>query len=187
MHGSVLGFLRGCLADEEVAGESVLEVGSGDVNGSPRTVLIPMGPRSYMGVDFAPGKGVDRVMDACRLDFPDEEFDIVVSTEALEHIENWKGAIVEMKRVLAVGGLLIVTTRGPGFPHHGYPHDHWRFAVSDFYRIFMDMQVDVLGQDPEAPGVFMRAEKRPNAGLFLGPIEVAKAPRDPAAESAGHD
>lgn len=179
MHESVMQFLRENISEAEIRGKSVLEVGSYDVNGSPRSIIMPLGPGSYVGVDFQAGPGVDRVIDASRLqhEFGFDSFDIVLSTEMLEHAKDWKGAVTSMKRVLKPGGLLVITTRGPGFPYHGYPHDYWRYTSSHFTDIFGDFFVKLLKQDPLFPGIFFKAVK---PDLFrekdLSTIEILKAP-----------
>jgi SAM-dependent methyltransferase len=55
--------------------------------------------------DFA---GVLRA-DATRLPFADGSFDIVITSEVLEHIQDDVGAIAEMTRVLAPGGTFAAT------------------------------------------------------------------------------
>ncbi len=44
-----------------------------------------------------------------KLSFKNEFFDVIICTEVLEHIFDYKKAIFEMKRVLKKGGLLIIT------------------------------------------------------------------------------
>lgn len=177
MHGSVIEFLRREIRHEEIFGQEVLEIGSQNVNGTPRTVIEPLCPARYVGVDFTPGAGVDLVIDATRIveHFGPERFDVVVSTEMLEHAADWRSAVRVMKRILRPGGLLVVTARGPGFPFHGYPDDHWRFTVRDFQAIFEDLTILALQPDaPDSPGVLMKAMK-PETGFFeadLTDIEV---------------
>jgi 2-polyprenyl-6-hydroxyphenyl methylase/3-demethylubiquinone-9 3-methyltransferase len=48
--------------------------------------------------------------DACALDIPPESFDLVVSSECIEHTENPRLALSEMARVLKPNGILIVTS-----------------------------------------------------------------------------
>jgi SAM-dependent methyltransferase len=47
--------------------------------------------------------------DAARLPFPDGSFDVVITSEVLEHIHDDIGAITEMIRVLAPGGTFAAT------------------------------------------------------------------------------
>ncbi len=177
MHTSVMQFLRDSLTREEIHGLEVLEVGSQDVNGSPREVVGGLSPKKYIGVDFQIAKGVDVVLDVKNLTtyFGVDHFDVVISTEMLEHAKDWREAIRQMKAVLKPGGLLILTTRGPGFPIHAYPHDYWRFTIEDFQKIFYDMIVMKLIKDPQCghPGVLLKAIKRGASTVDLDEIKVA--------------
>jgi hypothetical protein len=79
----------------DVEGKSVLEVGSYNVNGSFRDHIRYFGPLSYLGVDAVEGTGVDQV---CRVEdlvstFGPERFDLIVSTEMLEHVADWRKAV----------------------------------------------------------------------------------------------
>lgn len=177
MHPSVMDFLKRELKYSEIAGMEILEVGSQDVNGSPREVIQTLNPGKYVGVDFAAGRGVDVVLDVANLSikFGQEAFDVVISTEMLEHAKDWRAAVQQMKDVLKVGGLLVVTTRSKGFPYHGYPHDYWRYRIEHFQQIFSDMTILTLQNDPMHPGVFLKAMKEQATGsLNLGRIEVDK-------------
>src|SRR5437660_11710201 len=69
------------------------------------------------GVDFLPEmlelaqrKGVRQTVlaDAMKLPFPDASFDCVTIAFGLRNMENWRGALVEMSRVLRRDGHLLV-------------------------------------------------------------------------------
>jgi len=115
----------------------ILEVGSRNVNGSMRDVLSERASE-YVGIDLFDGPGVDMVCDVAALtdSFANQSFDLVVSTEMLEHCLAWQDALFKMVSVLRPDGLLLITTRSPGFELHDYPSDHWRFSYSDFEQIF---------------------------------------------------
>lgn len=132
-----------------------------DVNGSVREGLMTLSPSSYTGVDLASGPGVDEVCSAAELAerFGPDSFDIVVSTEMLEHVLDWRRAVRNLKAVLKPGGALLITTRSPGYPYHGYPHDFWRFDEDDFRAIFSDMDIRLIARDPLVPGIFIKAAK----------------------------
>lgn len=116
---------------------NILEVGSRDVNGSPRDKISPL-VSGYTGCDLIPGNSVDVIADATCLDehFRPEQFDIVMTLEMLEHCHNWKKAIIQMLKCLRLGGFLLITTRSPGYPKHNYPSDYWRFSADDMVDIF---------------------------------------------------
>lgn len=156
-----IAFGQAVLAPGSVAGRAVLEVGSMDVNGSLRPFVESLGPASYVGVDIAPGPSVDVVVDASGLvdRFGAESFDVVITTEMLEHIRDWQTVVSNLKRVVRPGGLLLVTTRSIGFPYHGYPYDFWRYEPEDMRAIFADFEIEALERDSDAPGIFMLARK----------------------------
>ena len=92
--------------------------------------------------------------------FGEESFDLVVSTETLEHIRDWRGAVSNIKRVCRRGGVVLLTTRSIGFPYHAYPHDFWRYDPVDVQAIFSDMELVMLERDSEiTPGVFAKIRK----------------------------
>ncbi len=159
-------FVARSLGPADVGGRRVLEVGSYDVNGSVRAIAREAGAGSYLGVDIVPGPGVDEICEAGELlsRYGPGSFDVVISTEMLEHVEDWRRVVENLKGVLAPEGLLVLTTRSPGFAFHGYPLDFWRFSADDMRRIFADMRIEKLESDaPEVPGVFLRARRIPGA------------------------
>lgn len=162
------------LSREDVVGKRVVEVGAYNVNGSLRSIFKSYRPAEYIGVDIMAGPGVDVVCDAEQLvaTFGEGRFDIVVSTEMLEHVRNWRLSIANMKRLCAPGGLILITTRSKGFGYHAYPHDYWRYEVDDMRKIFSDCTLEDLRPDPEVPGVFLRARKLNRPENDLSHIEL---------------
>lgn len=160
MHESVRAFVAEQVAEKHLADLSVLEVGSYNVNGTVRDLFTGR----YAGVDMRDGPGVDTVARSDALPFPASEFDVVVSTEMLEHDQRPWLSVAEMARVLRPGGHLLLTCRGYDgrgcFPVHDYPDDHWRFTVSSVRLLLTDagLVADVI-EDPQAPGVFAAATK----------------------------
>ena len=154
MHSSVMDFLRQ-IPKNKIRGKDVLEIGSRDVNGSPRKIICDYKPRTCTGVDIIEGPGVDLIIDASELThhFNGSNFELVISTEMLEHVEDWRKVVDNMKLMTAPGGLLVVTTRGPGFPNHEWPSDYWRFTPTLFKEIFSDMTLLKLEEDPMIPTV----------------------------------
>jgi SAM-dependent methyltransferase len=112
-------------------------------------------------VDIAEGSGVDQVCDVENLvkKFGMKRFDIVIATELLEHVREWKKAISNIKNVCRPNGSILITTRSFGFPYHGYPYDFWRFESSDVQNIFADCHILALERDCSVPGVFVKARK----------------------------
>lgn len=160
MHESVINWFRAALDRTEVEYKDVAEVGSKWINGSIYEFISLYCPGTYLGIDIEPGRGVNKILAA--KDLPSAgSFDLVISTECLDHCEDWKAAITGMVTALRPGGLLMLTTRSEGFPYHPHPGDYWRFSVSDMTLIGERLGLHVLSvvNDPEIFGVFFRAQK----------------------------
>jgi SAM-dependent methyltransferase len=96
---------------------TVVEVGSADVYGSVREIF--RGAGNYIGLDLAPGPGVDLVVPGDVIPLESGSVDLVISAEAMEHDPNWYQTMGECMRILRPGGLLIVSCAGEGRPEHG--------------------------------------------------------------------
>jgi SAM-dependent methyltransferase len=170
MHPSVYAFATRALTAEQVTGKRVVEAGAYNYNGSARDAITVHDPASYLGTDVQPGPGVDVVCPAEKL--PDvlgeASTDIVISTEMLEHAEDWQAAMAGIAAILKPGGLLVLTTRSPGFPYHPHPGDFWRFPVDLMEWIADGCGLEVLRCEPDpdgnSPGVFLLARKPDDGG-----------------------
>lgn len=95
----------------------VLDIGCG--SGGYLGVLNESGWEVY-GIDFSKqvvefakeSRGLKNVKlgNAEKLEFPDNFFDLVTMNHLIEHLSNPKKALVEAKRVLRKGGILVITT-----------------------------------------------------------------------------
>lgn len=105
---SVVEFVQGCLSQVDLAGKKVLEVGSYDRNGSMRSHIEKMGCESYLGVDLEKGPSVDDICDATDVlaRFGENAFDVVICTEVVEHVRDWRDTTRNLKGVVKPGGLL---------------------------------------------------------------------------------
>jgi len=83
----------------------ILDVGCGNCY-----ILNKLRSKGYniIGVDRKPP--CDIKMDVTNMDFPDNYFDVIISTEVIEHCN----CVQEIKRVLKKGGLFFVSTPQPG-------------------------------------------------------------------------
>lgn len=146
---------------DDIKGKKIIEVGSLDVNGSLQPIFKSWKPAKYVGVDIEAGPGVDVVCDAEHLlkKFKPESFDIVISTETMEHVRDWRQVISNLKALCKPNGTILVTTRSIGFFYHAYPYDFWRYEISDMKKIFGDCKILRLEADPQNPGVFVKVQK----------------------------
>jgi SAM-dependent methyltransferase len=102
----------------------ILDVGAMDLNGSLRA-CAPAGAR-YVGVDMEAGRGVDIVLqDPYAMPFPNDHFDLVVSSSCLEHDAMFWIGFIEFLRVLKPGGFLYMSVPTNGW-YHRHPIDAWR-------------------------------------------------------------
>lgn len=159
MHASVMAWAADQVDRHALAGLSVLEVGSLDVNGSVRSLFSG----EYLGVDMRDGPGVDQVVNAHALEaaFPPDRraFDVVVSTEMLEHDAAPWVSVEQMRRVSRDDAWLLLTARGYDergcFEVHDYPDDLWRFSVNGMRHLLArcGWRAVSVAADPECPGV----------------------------------
>lgn len=179
MHTSVYDFVTRVLGRDEVEGKRVLEVGALDVNGSVRPYVTSLKPAEYIGTDRRMGRRVNIQVPASQLiaTFGCDAFDIVICLETLEHMIDWRVSLWCMAQVLREGGLLVLTTRSPGFPRHEHPNDYWRFAGADLSRLFSVWGNITCIPDPDQCGVFVKARKRgPLSIQHLDTIHATRAP-----------
>ncbi|MFX0186837.1 MAG: methyltransferase domain-containing protein [Candidatus Hodarchaeota archaeon] len=147
---------------DEFQGKRVIEIGSKYVNGTVRPFIEKyLKPKEYIGVDIEPGRSVDIILPAENIVeyFGKESFDILISTELMEHVKDWKLIVKNFKDILIKDGLIYITTRSRGFPFHGHPFDFWRYELEDIREIFSDFEIILLNKDHSSPGVFFKAKK----------------------------
>lgn len=97
-------------------GKHVLEIGSLDINGSIRALFREC---DYVGIDVAPGTGVDVVCEGQNYDGLDDSFDVVISCEVMEHNPHWVKTLKNMVRLCRPGGLVVMTCATLGRREHG--------------------------------------------------------------------
>lgn len=117
----------------------VLDIGSG---GSSYSKFFP----NRLTVDIDPLRKPDIVADAHNLPFKDGEFEVVLSTEMLEHVKDPFQVERELRRVTSPGGILILSTRFV-FPIHDAPHDYWRFTKYGLRELFREWEIiELMGE-----------------------------------------
>ena len=95
-------------------GVKVLEIGSLNINGTVKDFFTAT---EYVGVDVAPGEGVDVVAQGEELTYPDNSFDVVVSAECFEHNPEWVATFQNMWRMSS--DFVVMTCASTGRPEHG--------------------------------------------------------------------
>jgi ubiquinone/menaquinone biosynthesis C-methylase UbiE len=152
--------------------KQVLEIGCS--SGVLIRCLQQEGYASVVGIDISKeaiaechrhGTSNAQVMDAQRLDFPDDQFDIITASDVLEHLADDVGALRDWHRVLKPGGAVVIFV--PAFRLLWSEHDvanqhHRRYRLSE------------LNQKVVAAGFAVERQSYWNTSLFL-PIAAVRA------------
>lgn len=103
--------------------------------------------RTTVDIEQREGIDVDIIADAHDLhQIADASYDVILCTEVLEHLHTPARAIAEFKRVLAPGGLLILTTRFV-YPLHDTPHDYYRYTKYGLQHLLQDFAIETLEEE----------------------------------------
>jgi len=106
--------------------------------------LRPLFPgRDYVGCDMRAGPGVDRVLNLHELDLPSASVGAALSLDTLEHVEFPRKAMSELHRVLADGGIAVISSV-MNFPIHAYPDDYWRFTPEAFRSLLREFDSSLV-------------------------------------------
>lgn len=98
------------------SGTKILDIGSANINGSNRPWFDDS--CDFIGLDIAEYKDVDVVSIAHRYNAPDASFDVVLSTNQLEHDMYWQQTLEKMVKLLKPKGLMFFQTTHDR-PEHG--------------------------------------------------------------------
>jgi Glycosyl transferase family 2/Methyltransferase domain len=142
----------------------VLDVGGADVNGTYREVFANP-PFRYRVADIAAGPGIDIVLsDPYRIPLSERSVDIVISGQAMEHIEFFWRTFEEMVRIVRADGFIFLILPSAG-PIHRYPVDCYRFFPDAYDALAkhagctrVDSWLDERGPWCDLVGVFSRAD-----------------------------
>jgi len=153
-----------------VHGLRVLDVASGEGFGvrelgarRARVVGVDLDPRALARTARVDGSARLACMDAAGLAFRDDAFDLVISQDTLEHVEDDVGFVRQACRVLRRGGTLLLFT--PHAPVHttspSNPY-HLREYSATSLRALLTPYFDSIRLFGRRPGAAMR---RAEAGL----------------------
>jgi SAM-dependent methyltransferase len=126
----------------------IADVGSYNENGTLRELLPDGAPWEYVGFDIQPGPNVDVVIDspdpwvyATDNGFP--IFDVVVSSQVVEHVRRpWKW-IKTLANLCRMGGLIYVSTPNT-IIYHPYPIDCWRIWPDGMRELFKEAELEEI-------------------------------------------
>ena len=160
---SFFGLFPEYLIKEALIGKEMLDFGSGY---GGRTVEYKLcGAKRVCGIEpfenmielsrrYAESRGLDVEFKVCghrEIPYPDESFDIVLSYDVLEHVEDPRVSIAEIRRVLRPGGLslnVFPVYYGARSHHLDYimnvPGLHWLFSA----RTLVNAVNSILSENP---------------------------------------
>lgn len=148
------------LAMDKVATSDPLRVMDFGCGGSPYRFLFS--GATYHRADFVdvPGRDFKVEEDSSVRGASSRDYDLVLSTQVMEHVANPENYLREAARLLKPGGKLVLSTHGT-FPDHGCPYDFRRWTADGLRQIvgtsgFSDIHIFKLTTGPRA--VFQLAE-----------------------------
>jgi SAM-dependent methyltransferase len=101
--------------------------------------------RFFTGSDMNLGPGVDQVQDLCHLGLRDESVGTAIMLDTLEHVEEPRAAMSELRRCLARDGVLVLTTVFY-FPIHKLPSDYRRYTADGMRAELRDFERSFVGE-----------------------------------------
>ncbi|MDT3705260.1 MAG: class I SAM-dependent methyltransferase [Thiobacillus sp.] len=140
-------------------GIRALEIGGG--NGFQASLLVALGA-DIESIDVAKQPAGQltffavEVYDGRTIPYSDATFDVVFSSNVLEHIRDIKGMMAEIRRVLKVDGVAV----------HILPTPTWRFWTSLAHYVYLVMRVLGLQRSVGGGHVPSLGEKMQRSGLW---------------------
>jgi 2-polyprenyl-3-methyl-5-hydroxy-6-metoxy-1,4-benzoquinol methylase len=163
------------LADGDLSGQHVLEVGCGQGVGA-EVILDRLGAREVTAFDLDEAM-VDRaqrrlhgrpvslsVGDVCDIEAPTGSFDTVVDFGIIHHVPSWQESIAEIARVLRPGGLMLFEE----LPRHML--DTWLFRTFTVHPRENRFTADEFGAELARHGLHGSGtiEQRYGGAMFVG-------------------
>lgn len=131
MHNEAFAFAAQTLAGLDLPTIRALEIGARDFNGGVRVLVARLQPEWYIGIDTAPGPGVDAIGDGSDYQ-PPLAPNLVICTEVLEHTPHARAVVRQIGRVLAPGGFALITcATDPRAPHSAV--DGYAVRAGEYY------------------------------------------------------
>ena len=122
----------------------ILDVGAYDVNGCYKEIFTSKG-HDYVGLDMEEGPNVDITPQSAYVwdEIEEGKYDVVISGQALEHIEFFWVTFEEIIRVTKKEGLICIIAP-KGFEEHRYPVDCWRFLTDGMIAIARLYMLEII-------------------------------------------
>jgi SAM-dependent methyltransferase len=134
-----LNYVKNVLPDFFI-NKNVLDVGGGDINGNNQYLFENC---NYNSNDVCQAPNVTIISKTKDLEFDDNTFDTIISSECFEHDVEYELSIIKIYKMLKPGGLFCFTCASTGRPEHGTnrtsPYDCYATMAnlpkfSDYYK-----------------------------------------------------
>lgn len=122
----------------------IADIGALDVNGTLKPIFAQDG-RIYHGMDLFAGPNVDVVLtrEYGWSEHFVEVYDVVVSTQTMEHVRHPWLWMSDLARIAKPGGLIYVCAPNT-MPFHECPIDCWRVWPSGMRAVMEYVELDVI-------------------------------------------
>ena len=134
MNKLTVDFIKRNLKKYDIKPTSVLDIGSIDINGSPRHLF----DCEYTGVDRVEGKNVDVVRrgEDYILEYEGSGHDVLLCLNTMEHTNNFWHLSECIRLHLEKGSYYFMSVPTVGFPVHQQP-DYYRFTEQAVREVLM--------------------------------------------------
>lgn len=141
-------------------GWKILEVGTdGDEKPSGNFKYFGLG-NEWKTLDYLPDLQPDFVADITDTKLPKDEWDLIICSQTLEHVFDFKKAIKEIHRMLKKGGYAILDSPWE-YPYHGVAGygDYWRISDTALVRLAEEIGFETIDygmMGPLSTGLFKK-------------------------------
>jgi SAM-dependent methyltransferase len=109
----------------------------------PYQPVVAPSVKEYIGIDLEENpRARIHISPQGKVQLADEQIDVVLSTQVLEHVENPLFYLSEAHRILQPGGLLILSTHGY-WMYHPDPTDYWRWTSAGLQKIVTESGFEI--------------------------------------------
>lgn len=117
----------------------------------------------YTGMDLKAGANVDVVSeDMYHYPFADCSFDVIISGQTLEHVEDIYAVAEEIVRILKPGGIVCVIAPC-AWCEHKFPYDCWRFYPDGMRYLFVKRaglsEIKIFYEHQDCVAILKKEEK----------------------------
>jgi len=147
--------LKKYLSSKNLKGKIILDVGSSK---NPYRKFFK--GSVYLSMDIERGKNINIISDVRFLPFKDCVFDMILCFNVLEHVYEYKNAVLEMERVLKNNGEILIALPFL-FPLHDIPYDYYRFTKYQIKKLFKSLKMKPIVKAISLVGIKFLEERFP--------------------------